>query len=67
MKINIRTILLALLAAAAIIVGATQTTVDNQIVDMGYKLVDTFFPASATPVDPSTTTPIVSPTAPIAD
>lgn len=67
MKFNTRTILLAVLAAVAILAASTLTTVDDQIVDMGYKLVDTFFPATpAVVVDPSSTI-IVSDTAVIAD
>lgn len=64
MKFNIRTILLALLAAAAVLTAATLTPVDDQIVETGVKLVDTFFPATS--VDPSSTI-IVSDTAVIAD
>jgi hypothetical protein len=59
MKINIRTILLAILAAAGVYAASTVTTVDNQIVDMGYKLVDTFYPATS---DVTPTTVIVTPT-----
>lgn len=66
MKFNIRTILLALLAAAAILAAATLTPVDDQIVETSTKLVDTFFPATPSVVDTSSTI-IVSDTAVIAD